>query len=264
LTALPSIALTTPRARVTGVRLLTAGDEIITGRFTRAADAPAPARVGLFDVDRDFADVVPEQDHALARSTLRLPRLSLGAGQWQGPPPRDGDGPPAGLLVLDGLVSQTVTLGGRASIELFGPGDFIGCGDLAPGADDGEVSWSIHQPSSLAFLDERFALAAARWPALWHVVLRRSALRGHRLAAHLAALQLSRIDDRLEAVLWQLAGRWGRVTPDGVVVPLTLTHELLGRLTAAKRPTVSVALAALADSGAVTRRSDGSWLLVRK
>lgn len=247
------------------MRLLTGGADVVNGRFARTDDDAAEStKIGLLDVDRDFADAIPEQDHALARSTLRLPRLTLQHGPWPGPPTRGSDAPPAGLLVLEGLVSQTVSLGGRSSIELFGPGDFIGSGDLGRGSGDGEVTWSVHQPTSLAFLDDRFAIAATRWPALWHVILRRSALRAHRLAAHLAALQLSRIDDRLEAVLWQLADRWGRVTPDGVVVPLTLTHELLGRLTAAKRPTVSVALAALADSGAVTRRSDGSWLLARK
>ena len=28
-------------------------------------------------------------------------------------------------------------------------------------------------------------------------------------------------------LLWYLAERWGRVTPDGVIVPLRLTHETL-------------------------------------
>jgi len=35
--------------------------------------------------------------------------------------------------------------------------------------------------------------------------------------------------------LWLLADRWGRATPDGTVLSLALTHELLGQLTGARR-----------------------------
>ena len=52
------------------------------------------------------------------------------------------------------------------------------------------------------------------------------------------------------------------MTPSGVVVPLSLTHELLGRLVGARRPTVSLALKALIDRGALVRRQDRSWLLL--
>ena len=219
------------------------------------APAVEPTRVALLDADRDFADAIPAEDQGLARSTLRLPRIALEPGSWAGP---GGAAPPHGYLVLEGILSRTVTLHGRSSVELYGPGDLVSADELGAAED---VVWTVHQPSALAFLDDRFLLAGARWPRLWHVIVRRASLRADRLAAHLAALQLSRIDDRLESVLWQLADRWGKVTPDGVVLPLRLTHELLGRLTAAKRPTVSVALAALAESGAVIRRTDGSWLL---
>lgn len=248
-----------PRApRGSGIRLLDAD--------AAAADqppappppvAPDAARVVLIDADSDFAAAVPAEDHALARSTLRLPRIGLDPGPWAGP---GTVAPPNGFLVLDGILSRAVSIHGRSTVELYGCGDFITADELGVAED---VAWAVHLPSSLVLLDERFVLGATRWPRLWHVIVRRAAMRAERLAVHLAALQLSRIDDRLETVLWQLADRWGRVTPDGVVVPLTLTHELLGRLTAAKRPTVSVALAALAESGAVMRRPDGSWLLRR-
>jgi hypothetical protein len=44
-------------------------------------------------------------------------------------------------------------------------------------------------------------------------------------------------------------------------VRLRLTHELIGQLVGAKRPTVSLALRELDERGTVYRRSDGSWLL---
>jgi DNA-binding transcriptional ArsR family regulator len=51
------------------------------------------------------------------------------------------------------------------------------------------------------------------------------------------------------------------VTPAGVVITVHLTHAMLGRLVGARRPTVSLALKALADEGLIVRREDGSWLL---
>lgn len=245
------------RVRRRDVRLLTADVAQVADGVPATGLLADETRVALLDADRDFADAVPAEDHALARSTLHLPRVSLQPGSWAGPV---GVAPPSGYLVLDGIVCRTVTLHDRSAVELFGPGDLITVDEL--GAAEA-VAWQVHQPATLAYLDDRFLLAGARWPRLWHVIVRRAALRAERLAAHLAALQLSRIDDRLETVLWQLADRWGRVTPDGIVLPLRLTHELLGRLTAAKRPTVSVALAALAEAGTVVRRTDGSWLLRR-
>jgi hypothetical protein len=65
----------------------------------------------------------------------------------------------------------------------------------------------------------------------------------------------------LKALFWHLAERWGRVSGDGVIVPLALTHRILGQLVGARRPTVSTALSELAEREELTRRPDGSWLL---
>jgi DNA-binding GntR family transcriptional regulator len=53
------------------------------------------------------------------------------------------------------------------------------------------------------------------------------------------------------------------VTPDGIVVDLPLTHELIGRLVGGRRPTVTLALAELAENGVLVRRDEGGWLLPR-
>ena len=53
----------------------------------------------------------------------------------------------------------------------------------------------------------------------------------------------------------------GRVTSGGVLVPLTLSHRMLGQIVGARRPTVTAAVRLLVDSGEVVRRTDGSWLL---
>ena len=64
------------------------------------------------------------------------------------------------------------------------------------------------------------------------------------------------------ALFWHLAERWGRMTAEGVVMPLTLSHRLLGELVGARRPTVSAALGELAHEGRLVRRRSGDWLLV--
>ena len=48
---------------------------------------------------------------------------------------------------------------------------------------------------------------------------------------------------------------------DGTVVPVHLTHQLIASLISAQRPTVTSALAALAERGALSRRPDGLIVL---
>lgn len=82
-----------------------------------------------------------------------------------------------------------------------------------------------------------------------------------RLGLQLVIAEQPRVEDRLLALFWLLSERFGRVTADGVVVALSTTHEALGRLIGAQRPTVTIALRALRERGAVLRRPGGGWLL---
>jgi hypothetical protein len=81
------------------------------------------------------------------------------------------------------------------------------------------------------------------------------------MALHLAVCHLRRVDTRLLVLLWHLADRWGTVQREGVHVPMRLTHQMLGRLVGAQRPSVTTALKQLSDSGRVIRLEDGTWLL---
>ena len=63
------------------------------------------------------------------------------------------------------------------------------------------------------------------------------------------------------AIMWHLAARTGRVTADGTIVPRRLTHDALGMLVGARRPTVSIAVKALDQGGHLIRRDDGTWLI---
>lgn len=214
-------------------------------------------------------DELPELIQALSPSQAaearRVPvrAISLDAGAWRTMTP-DEPGH-VGLLVLDGLLARSASLhGGTAFTELLGGGDL-----LRPwtGANPGFSSvsavaeWEVLFPTRLAVLDRRFALAVSAWPEVIGAILDRAVERSRSLVFQLAVCHLKRVDARLLAALWHVADRWGRVTRDGVVVPLPLTHKLLASMVGAHRPSVTTALGALRNRGEVTRRADGSWLL---
>ncbi|MCA1690585.1 MAG: helix-turn-helix domain-containing protein, partial [Actinobacteria bacterium] len=67
--------------------------------------------------------------------------------------------------------------------------------------------------------------------------------------------------DRLVALFRMLAEKWGRMTGSGIVIPMALTHEALGRLIGARRPTITLALKSLAAEDRLTRQKDGTWLV---
>ena len=73
---------------------------------------------------------------------------------------------------------------------------------------------------------------------------------------------MPRVEERILALLCHLANRWGHVTRDGVTLNLPITHEVLGLLIGARRPTVSLALRALTDQNLLRRRDD-LWVLPR-
>jgi CRP-like cAMP-binding protein len=98
--------------------------------------------------------------------------------------------------------------------------------------------------------------AATRWPTLLAAVQQRLADQQARLATQGLVLQLPRAEHRILVTLWLLAERCGRVTPDGLPLPLTFTHEALSRMTGARRPTVSLALAHLQTTGCVRVRGE--------
>jgi DNA-binding transcriptional MocR family regulator len=79
----------------------------------------------------------------------------------------------------------------------------------------------------------------------------------------LAICHLPRVEDRLLSLFWLLAESWGRVTSSGTALPLVLTHETLGALIGARRPTVTLALGELAERGAILRQGR-TWLLVEQ
>ena len=223
----------------------------------------AAAAVRVFEHEPDLLCGLDGDTVAVLRRRVVVPQLQLAAGAWR-PPGREQSDGALGLLVLDGVLSRSICLQGRNCAELLGAGDLLRPWNLADPAHAlaAPCAWRVLQPVCLAVLDQRFAAIAARWPTIIDALLARSTLRSRSLVFHLAIAQIRQAETRLLMLFWHLAERWGRVTPEGVALPLPLTHEMLGELVCLHRPTTSSALQRLIRAGQIARRADRGWMLL--
>jgi CRP/FNR family transcriptional regulator, cyclic AMP receptor protein len=219
--------------------------------------------ISIVDADPDLAELLdePQRERARREALTRERRLSPGA--WDAANAVEPDQHHRGFLIIDGLLSRDVDVLGRTCVELLGVGDV-----LRPWRwDDGgshvqaEVGWTVLEPTRLAVLDHGLVTRMNPWPQLGVELFARGTRRAHSLAVALAIAHHQRVDDRLLLTLWHLAERWGRVGPEGISVPLPLSHQRLADLVGAHRPSVTTAMGDLARSGQVSRMDNGTWLL---
>lgn len=224
-----------------------------------SSDGPT-GRVALLRLDRGLRAAVPDEELAAAERFLTAPYRALEPGTWA-VPTIAADAEPFAALLVEGLVTHETTIAGRRTADLLGPGDVFRPWREFDAAIPGTSRWASSTTTLVAVLDTRFIAAARRWPRLYRVVHDRMADQLDRAAARTAIMGLPRVEQRVLGLFWQLAERWGKVHPEGVVLDLALTHELIGQLVGAQRPTVSLAIRALADDGLLQRTAEGGWLL---
>jgi CRP/FNR family cyclic AMP-dependent transcriptional regulator len=223
---------------------------------------PTEHFVYVLDHDAGLRSVLPEPERARARQHAVAAVVELPTGDWS---PHAEASPRAelGLLVLEGLLIRDVTVADARCGELVGPGALLRPNDDR--ATDApmrhEIGWRIVEPTRLAVLDRRFLRVATHWPALVTALVARATERAHNLGVLVSIHSLKRVDTRLLAYFWHLADRFGKVTADGVLVPLALTHRQLALLVGAQRPSVTSALGTLAERNLLRRDERGSWLL---
>jgi CRP-like cAMP-binding protein len=157
-----------------------------------------------------------------------------------------------------------VVVGTERSSEILGAGDL-----LRPWADDDDASdaiparceYEVLAPTQVAVLDRAFAGRITPYPEIFAQLTDRALRRARAQAVLIATSHIKRVDVRLLALFWHLAERWGRVTPNGVVLPLKLTHTRLAALVGAQRPSVTTALKRMAGRGVLQRNGDGHYVL---
>jgi CRP/FNR family cyclic AMP-dependent transcriptional regulator len=220
-------------------------------------------RISVLVVDGRLAARLEGAKRARAEAMSVARTLRRPAGLWDPRPDaahgRDG----LGLFVVEGALVRRVGMGGRYGAELLSVGDL-----LQPAEHDGEgailpfeATWRVLSPLRLAVLDLAWMARMAPYPEVFAELTRRVMVRSRRLAALQAIAQHHRLDERLRLFFWELADRYGRVTPAGVRLEIDLTHELISHLIGARRPSISTALARLEEDGYV-RREGRRWILL--
>jgi CRP-like cAMP-binding protein len=217
----------------------------------------------LLDLDPDLGQLLDGQRLPAAQRDLRVVIHVLESGPWEAGSLAGARADHIGLLVIDGVIARDVLVSDTVSTELLAPGDVVRPWRLHDGETlmRHQVRWNVLSRCRIALLDRRFAAALGAYPEVNAAIIDRVNDRALRLATTQAISQLNRVDRRLLALFWHLAERWGRMTPDGVALPMTLSHRMLGQLIGARRPTVSTALGELARQREIVRRGDGTWLL---
>lgn len=219
--------------------------------------------VRVLESDPELAEDLSEEQRRRAGSQAYADSRCYIRGQWPIPTDIDPVGS-LGLLILRGYIARLLTVAGYTSAELLGPSDLLQPW-LPPPFEQSQqvtVDWTVVQRMRVAVLDRSFVVRMGSWPEVLTALSRRVALRTHWLAFQLALAAQRRMDDRVLLMLWQFAQRWGTVTPNGVLLDLPLTHELLASIIGARRPSVSAAVRRLVERGELSPRPRSRWLLL--
>ena len=230
--------------------------------MSSSAPRSAAARVCyVLAEDPDLAEAIAPTHRPGAIEHCIAPAVNLSRGRWDGQR-KDMTPDGIGLLVLRGLLIRRVGVGGGFGAELLGQGDL-----LRPWQGEGAQSTAIaHDWLAGTRTSANCGARQARSHTL--LPLSRADRATSRQGARTLAQPRHRNGDRPPRprrappahAFWHLADRWGRVRPDGVSVPLRLTHSILADLVSARRPSVSTCLAELARRG-VVQRDGREWLL---
>jgi hypothetical protein len=168
-----------------------------------------------------------------------------------------------GLLILGGLLWRETCIGEDSGIELLGPGDLVRPWVRPIPASEilADGRWKVLHPGSVAILGREFAAATAGWPVIAATLIDRVILRTRWLSFQLAICHVRNLQQRVLFAMWHFGDRWGRMSADGVIIPVRLPHRMLAQLVGARRPSVTTAIAALRSDGLLLERDDGCWLL---
>lgn len=226
----------------------------------RSSGSGSPeGRTGLLDALPEFARFLATEDRELL-SAVTLPTLDV------------SERPLAvsellekrnafGAVVIDGMLLHYLQIGAQPGLRILGSGDLVALRDAPRSSLFGVSSCRAIASTRIALLGRELLLAMRHVPRLAIGLHTEMAEQMQRLATQLVICQLPRVEDRVLAMLWLLAESWGRVTPSGTTLPLALTHEVIGALVGARRPTVTLALGELANRGALVQQDRG-WLLL--
>jgi CRP-like cAMP-binding protein len=219
--------------------------------------------VRLLEADADLGRELTPEQFAAACNDIVADTVEIQRGRWDADATWVETGAELGLLMVEGVVLSEVTVGTRSTLEVLGPGDVLRPWPRDRHSPELDVSVRVTATDTarVAVLDRHVIAHAMRWPSVLGQIGERLVGRASSATLRLLIQQVVRIDERILLALWGLAERFGKVTPEGVLVPVPLNHTMLAGLVGAHRPSVSHALSDLTQRGALERVEGGGWLL---
>ncbi len=187
----------------------------------------------------------------------QLPEIGLEPGPWQLP---DHGSDELGYFVVSGMLLRRVIVEGGRSVELLGLGDL-----LLPWREErasfSHSEWEVVDRARLAVLDLRPGSPHFQSPTLVSAIATSAVDRSRALALQSAIMSIVGIEERVRALLWAFAERWGKVLPEGVEIEVNVPQAVLAEMVGARRPTVSLALGSLSERGLLLAPEPGRWIL---
>lgn len=177
-------------------------------------------------------------------------------------------GEPAALLfvIKAGRVKlvKTDADGSEILVDIRKPGDFIGETFLSADADYPLTAECVEDSLLCGFTKARFERLVTDNPNIGLQIIRNMSDRISWLTSRASSSSATHLEERLHAVLTDLAREHGTSSERGLVIQFPLTHEELGFLVGAHRVSVTKALKALRQSGRVTQQGRHLVLPVAK
>ncbi len=221
---------------------------------------PQLTEARVLEVDPELAVDVAPNERARARQASGAPVRVLARGEWQFDPLPEATA--LGALILGGMVVLSMDLAGYRHLEVLGKGDVLNPWRLATDTPlQEQVGLRVMQSGYVALLDRRFALQMTPWPEVFAALMRRHVMRTRRMMLQACILSCSRVDERLELMLWRLADQFGTTTREGLHVRLPFTHLQLAEMIAARRSTVTMAVNRLVADDRLRCPRRQEWLL---
>lgn len=199
----------------------------------------APGAASLLEAEPRLGRAVGRRKAAAIGGRPILPVLSVMPGPWNPPAASQLGAGTIALAVLDGLLTGE-------GAPVLGPGDMI-----APWGS----AWVVATPVRLAVIGSAYLEPLRPWPgALERVRARAVAPK----AIH--GPPTGTLEERLAALLWWVALRWGTIQGAGVTLPPSVDLRAVSLLLDAEETPTALALAALRDDGVGTTRGGAMWL----
>lgn len=217
----------------------------------------------MLEVDPELGSRLSGEELARARDSAVVPALHLTQGRWdlqQLRQARGIRGEVYGFMLASGAITLDVSLAARTATRTLARGELILLGGWDSDTLPARWGWTVLEPSTIGVIDERLEVIAHHWPKLMTSLVIRAADQARHAMLQQAISQLPRVEDRLLAAMWSLADTRGVVRQDGILVPLSLTHEALAQMVGARRPTVSLGLKALSTRGLLRATTEG-WVI---